>query len=377
MKPIICHLCNFSPETAGTFVDAIVSLAAYSRNHLHLETLCFFPHTARERKWLQIFEREKIHYAFVPRKRSVAAEVRRFLKGFDPLIFHSHFSMYDLCPPLLKFFYSRSKIVWHYHNPTPSTLSQRLKDTVRFQLIARPFGASYIAVGDGVYRSLIDAGVRKDKLFLVHNGVDTQRFVANDDRRTRARLALNIADDKTTTFLMLGWDPVRKGVDIFVKAARDVIGGGLRRVRFLIIGDLNTKEFLAKTPECSQLDGFLNVIDPTDDFPSLLSAVDVLVSSSRSEGLSYAVAEALAAKKLAICSDIPGVREAYERVDGVWLFPSEDSVRLAEFMRRAATLPVEKQKKLGESNREYVLANYSLDRWAEKIGEIYCQLLQV
>src|SRR5215831_2479107 len=233
-RPIICQLCDFSPTTAGTFVDSILALARHSSEKMNLETFCVFPEEARERHWLKRFDNEGVLYGFVPRHRSVALRIRQLLVAFDPVIFHTHFSVYDLPASFLKgAFFRSSRILWHYHNPTSSTLLQRIKDAIKFQLIAQSLGTSCIAVGDGVYHSLLNAGVRSEKLFLVQNGIDTQRFVFNDESRKHARRLLGMTDsDDTVVFLLLGWDPLRKGVDIFVKAALEVVQAAFKNAVF-------------------------------------------------------------------------------------------------------------------------------------------------
>lgn len=377
-KPIICHLCSFSPATyGGTFVEAIVSLARYSRDNLKIETLCIFPEAAKGRQWLRLLEEEGVRYGFVPSRRNVTSKVRELLEDSEPLIFHSHFFFFDLSPVLLKLkFYRMSKILWHYHGASPSTYLQRAKDLVKFKFIGLPLGARCIACGDGVYRSLVEAGVPSEKVLLVHNGINTGRFFPDKTMRKSAREALGIADSEiTTVFLLLGWDPVRKGVDIFVKAAFEAVRTGLRNSQFLIVGGSETREFVSKVPEFAGLNRVLRVIDSTEDFPSLLNATDALVCPSRNEGLSYSVAEALAAGKVAICSDIPGVREAYGEADGVWIVPTGDWETLAAAMKRFVKLPIEERTHIGEQNREYVMTRHSLAGWAEKIGGIYHRLV--
>src|SRR5262249_8008469 len=155
-RPVVCQLCNFTPKTAGTFVDSILALARYSRETLTLETFCVFPELARERDWLKRFDTEGIAYGFVPRRRNVALSIKALLAGYDPVIFHTHFSLFDLSAAFLKcFFFRTSRILWHYHNPTPSTLRQRAKDAVKLQFLGWTLGARCIAVGDAVYDSLI------------------------------------------------------------------------------------------------------------------------------------------------------------------------------------------------------------------------------
>ncbi len=336
-----------------------------------IETFFIFPDAARHRRWLQLFDKKGFEYGFVSRKRNVISEIRSRLQGYNPLIFHTHFSIYDLSPIFLKLiFYRDARTVWHYHNPAESTLTQRVKDVVKLRLIGRCFADRCIAVGDGVYDSLLEAGFPRSKLLLIHNGVNTERFISNARVRKQVRHSFGIADEQPT-FLLLGWDPVRKGVDIFAKAVLESLRNGDHpNARFIVVGREETRSVLLNL----QLGSSIEVIDPWEDFSSLINGVDVLVSCSRSEPFSYAIAEAMAAEKLILCSDVPGMREIYGSADGVWLFPSEDSKQLAELIRTIQNLPLEQRQHLGKKNREYVQAHYSLQLWCDKIGDVYASI---
>jgi len=127
-------------------------------------------------------------------------------------------------------------------------------------------------------------------------------------------------------------------------------------------------------PESDRLRKCLRVIDTTDNFPLLLNGIDVFVASSRTEGLSYAVVEAMAAGKLILCSDIPGVREIIGGAEGVWLFPSKDWAKLAQLMQKAMKLSPTEREYLGLLNSQYVATRYSVDGLAKRMMEIYSGL---
>ena len=375
-KPIICHLCDFSPEYPGSFVDSLLSLARCCRDKMRIETFCFFPEEAKGRLWLKRFDQEGIQYAFVPRARNVIFDIQVVLQNYNPLIFHTHFFLFDISAVLLKFlFYRTSKIIWHYHNPTGSTFWSRIKDTIKIRFIARYLGDGCIAVGDGVYRSLIESGLPLEKLVLIHNSINMTRFAPSNEARKYIRESFGILRNQIA-FLLLGWDPIRKGVDLFVKAADKTIQKNGQGSFFIIVGRDETREFVSKLSESSQFGPALRVIDPVEDFSLLLNGVDVLVSSSRSEGLSYTVLEAMAAGKLILCSDIPGVRETFGRSKGAWLFPTEDWKILSGLMKRAVEIPSPEREFLGQANSQYVKEHYSLEIWAERMGEVYSTLLR-
>src|SRR6266542_6601810 len=102
--------------------------------------------------------------------------------------------------------------------------------------------------------------------------------------------------------------------------------------------------------ESSRLGSALRIIDPIEDFAFFLNGIDVLVSASRSEGLPYAVLEAMAARKLILSSDIAGAREAYGGSKGVWFFPAQDWRTLTALMKRSRELQFEQLHMLSEAN---------------------------
>jgi glycosyltransferase involved in cell wall biosynthesis len=84
----------------------------------------------------------------------------------------------------------------------------------------------------------------------------------------------------------------------------------------------------------------------------------------------------MATGKLVISSDIPGIRELYGQSEGVWLFPAEAWQTLSILMKRAQELPSSKREVLGQANAQYVVEHYALEKWVEKLGEIYHTLLK-
>ena len=374
-KPVICHLSPFGSEYGGSFVDSLLCIARYCRQKMQMETICVFPERAKTRNWLKTFKADGIRCEFIPTRRNVASDLRSLLRDCDPVIFHCHFSTYDLSPIFLKLTSGRrAEIIWHYHNAGGPTLLQRIKDRIKIQLLARYFGVSCIAVGDAVFDSLIDAGLPPENLFLVYNGINMRRFYPSVHVRERARESLGVSE-RQLVFLLLGWEPFRKGVDIFVKAAFHVAPKNSPKNLFLVVGRKETRDFVAKSPEYERLGSCVRVIEPTDDFSSLVNGIDVLVSASRSEAFSYAISEAMATGKLVLCSDVAGMREIYGKSNGVWFFPNEDWKTLSQLMQRVEAVPSVERAQLSKSNREYIMSHYSLELWAEKMGGVYRRLV--
>jgi glycosyltransferase involved in cell wall biosynthesis len=377
-EPLICHLCDYCAEVSGSFVDALLSIARYCKEELHIETICLFPYETRERSWIKRFCENKILVDFVPRKRNIIVHAARILKNYHPLIFHSHFVLFDLSAIMLKLFYYRSsKVIWHLHNAGPLgyDLRQKVSDLIKIKLLGQYLGDLFIAVGDGILDDVIAHGFPKQRTRLLHNSIDVKRFSRNHKIRKEVRKSFGAKDDDII-FLLLGWEPFRKGVDIFVKAATQYNNTYDKRAFFTIIGTDYTKKFVSQLFDVSKSGFIIHVIDPLEDFPSVLNGIDVFVSASRGEGLPYAVLEAMAAGKLILSSELPGVRQSYGRSAGVWLFPTEDSTALCGLINKAMELSIADRKSLGHKNYQYVREFHSIDIWTENLARIYLDLLE-
>ena len=210
-EPVICHICDFQPEYGGTFVDALICLHRYCRRNLKIGLFCIFPDNARNKSWLKRLDEERVQYGFVPRKKNVVNHVRLLLKNHDPLILHTHFFFFDLLAVLMKLLYfQNSTIFWHYHNPTERTVKQRIKDAFKIRVCFNHFGSRCIAVGAAVYESIRDAGMAGEKAVLIQNAVNIGRFLNKCEVTPEARRGLRMSTEDIV-FLLLGWDPVRKG----------------------------------------------------------------------------------------------------------------------------------------------------------------------
>jgi glycosyltransferase involved in cell wall biosynthesis len=375
-KPsVICHVADFRSRSPGSFIDALLFLALDCRERMNTETFCIFPEEARGKSWLKRFEDEAVLHGFLLHGRNTFRCMRTLLEKYQPLIFHSHFFSYDVSAVALKLLsYRLSKVIWHLHSPARLSLGQRAKDLLKVQVLSRLFVDRLIAVGEGVFDNSKARGFSTTKLVLIQNGIDVARFRPDREVRQHIRKSLGVSENQLV-YLLLGWDPHRKGVDLFIKAANEVASTGNQPSLFVIIGERATRDFVTNLPESRRLGPALRINDPIEDFQSFLNAVDVVVSASRAEGLPFAVLESMAAEKLILASDIPGAREALGGSRGVWLFPSENWMILATYMKEAGSLSSTELRVLGRANSRHVAAHFSVQRWSESVRSVYATLL--
>jgi len=111
---------------------------------------------------------------------------------------------------------------------------------------------------------------------------------------------------------------------------------------------------------------------PVEDATLLLRAADIFVSASRHEGMSYAVAEAMAAGLPVIASDIPGAAP-YLPAPGLSSFESEDAGAL--WLALVENLSRDDLVALGRLNRDFAFERFNTNRYARDVLSVYRELL--
>ncbi|MDO4573515.1 MAG: glycosyltransferase, partial [Clostridia bacterium] len=115
----------------------------------------------------------------------------------------------------------------------------------------------------------------------------------------------------------------------------------------------------------------IRLLPPTEDVFFYHAASDILLSASRSETFSYALAEALYMERPAVLSDIPGTAWA-AGYESATVFPSGDDRACAEALLKAAA---------GFSPdtlarcRARIAKECALERWVEGVLGVYGALM--
>lgn len=361
MNGLIVHLCYFAPETTGsTFLDALSHVARTAKHRVDAETLLVFPEKALERPWLDNLD---VWYVCAD---PASVHWRDWPKN---TILHSHFCGYDTLASALRILNPSFRTVIHLHSGAPRTTAQALRDLIKIRGLGRWAHDRYIAVADNTYANARARGIPPNKLRLVRNAIDVKKYKPDGEIRRRTRAEMGFQDGDTVV-LLLGWDPHRKGVDIFLDAVARVKG----QVVPCIIGQKATEEYIAQIA----LNGHpvhkkLRLLEPTDDFPAMLNAVDVFVSASRSDAaMSYAVMEAMAAEKLVLVSNLPGTESLGTMVQR---FSMGDSIALARLIDGAVDLDAETRMQIGFLNRDRITRIAAMEEWANQVCDVYEEVM--
>lgn len=201
-------------------------------------------------------------------------------------------------------------------------------------------------------------GFPAEKCVVVPNGIDTERFRFDEAGRRRVREEWRIADDHVLIGLAARLDPM-KGHPTFIEAAA-LISERYPYTRFVCIGDgpVHYRDELIALASRLNLDGRIVWAKARDDMPAVWSAFDIATSSSSfGEGLSNAMAEAMACERHCVVTD---VGDSARLVCSTGLVvPPRDAQALAKAWQR---LMEGDHRKRNEAARRRIVECFSIDR---------------
>jgi len=196
---------------------------------------------------------------------------------------------------------------------------------------------------------VLQTGVPGERIRLIRNGVDLERFRPAPPRAAEAQ----------RTILFAGrLDPVKRPlllVDIALELAK--LRGG-RDFRVLVAGDGPEGEPLRRRLRRAGIDSVFVLLGHVDDVPQLLAEADALVVPSQLEGIPLSVLEAMATARPVVCSAVGAVSEALDPSSGILIEPGPgEARRFATALQRLLTDPGARDQ-MGRAGRRKVEVEY-------------------
>ncbi|MEO7651364.1 MAG: glycosyltransferase [Bryobacteraceae bacterium] len=208
---------------------------------------------------------------------------------------------------------------------------------------------------------------------VVPNGFDLDRFVPSGQARRDVRRELGIAQNKLLVGLFARYDKVKDHMSFLKSAAR------LRKqhesAEFVLAGEcvnVQNRDLMQLIGALRLNDG-VHMVGERTDMPRLLAAMDLVVSSSSSEGFPNVIGEAMSCGVPCVVTDVG---------DSAWLLgeaglvvPPRDTEALAlacaELLQRGAAA----MWRLGLAGRERIARLFSIAAVAARYEQIYDRIL--
>lgn len=296
--------------------------------------------------------------------------VYRLLRQLKPDVVHScNLAALEFSPVA-----ALARVPLRVHAEHGLDLGEILGKRARYRMLRKlynPFVSRYVAVSTEQAALCEQAGVARERVHLIPNGVDTARFRprrAGDPRPegfpfqpghhwvigTVGRQA----DIKNPLLL----------VDAFVALVQSGAPGS-ERARLVLVGDGPLHAQIAARLHQAGVQGLAWLPGMRSDVPDILRALDCFVLSSLSEGTSCALQEAMASNLSIVATAVGGNADVLEHGRCGDIVPSGDVQAMA------ARLLANCQAGVGNPQRAAALAcvqtRYSLDRVIEQYSAVF------
>jgi sugar transferase (PEP-CTERM/EpsH1 system associated) len=246
----------------------------------------------------------------------------------------------------------------------------------RTRLVLKRFasrGLGHVVAVSREVRDTIVTGWRvpEARVSVIHNGIEPAPEPPTPDERAARRAELGLSPFDLVVGSVGALRPVKDYpmlLDAFARVRRELPGA-----RLVLVGNGPSRADLEAQAQRLELGRAVHFCGWRSDASALLPLMDVFALSSRSEGISLAVLEAMAAGLPVVATRVGGNPEIVE--DGVsgLLVPPSDPQAMAAALVALARDPRRRQT-LGASGRARGAA-FSLPRMIERYEEMYASVL--
>lgn len=207
-----------------------------------------------------------------------------------------------------------------------------------------------------------------ERMQVIENGIDIERFMFDPADRTRLRAEWGVAEDEILVGVAARLDPM-KGLETFIDAAA-LAACAHRALRFVCVGGGEDRyaEVLRERVQARGLGDRLIWADARQDMPAVYSAFDIASSSSFGEGFSNAIAEAMACERPCVVTDVGD--SAHIVGDTGRVVPARDAAALARAWLALAEIPKTEREALGRKARRRVVEKFSVNRMVDRTWKV-------
>lgn len=291
--------------------------------------------------------------------------LRRSLSKHAPEIVHAHL-FHAIVLSRFACLFSRYPLICSTHNSGEKSLLRRTVFRMTngmCQLIT--------SVSESARQALVGSGsVRADRIITVHNAIDEEAYSFNPAKRSAVRAELGVAEDRVL-IVAVGRLVLEKDYPNLLLALAKVTQVPSHRVVIAGGGPL-LDSLQAMAARLGLLDR-VAFLGPWQDIVGLLSAADVFVLSSISEGLPTVIGEAMANGRFVVSTDCSGARELLGN-NGM-IVSRADPDALSAAIRTAIVLEPAHRAAVGEAARLRVVNQFSVASNTARWMSIYAGVI--
>ncbi len=226
-----------------------------------------------------------------------------------------------------------------------------------------------VAVSEDGRRRLLSKRVLADvEILLIRNGVDIERYTPREDAKARLLSEVGVSGNRPTLG-MVGQLTDDKGWDVFLETVLRLRPSHPGLVAF-IVGEGPRRTEIELSIAHTDLRGTVFMLGLREDVPEIVPALDVVLHTSRREGLPVTLIEAMACGRPVVASDAGGTAELVENGVSGFVVPIGDVLASAERVSDLLGDPGLRER-MGRAGRERAVAEFMIGRMVSEYAALY------
>jgi len=232
-----------------------------------------------------------------------------------------------------------------------------------------------ILMSNEIVKDARNLGIREDKIVVIPNGVDFNRFnlkKINQQEIRKIRRELCISENEAIILNVSRLVRVKR-IDILIKITKRLLEKGLR-VKTVIVGDGPYSREYEKLAKMAKIENNILFTGFRTDIPLIMKVCDIFVLPSLSEGLPTVLLEASACCKPVIATNTGGIPDIITHGKTGFLVEPENINSFVFFIEKLL-YNKSLSKKLGKNAYKHVRKKFNWNLIIKRYKDIYAELV--
>jgi len=322
--------------------------------------------------WADEIRKLSIEVIELERKKSFEfarlIKLTKIIKKFKPVIVHTSAksaNYYGRFAAIL----NRVPVIITSERSSVNIGITKSKSQIHFEKLLLKFTDAIICNSDNASTTLIDNYFFPlNKVYTIHNGIDGQEYVKDKIPNK----SLNNGKKIIGTIGRL-YDV--KNYEYFLDTAKIILDKSKKsQIEFCIVGDGPLREELQNYCVNLQIQNYIKFYGERADVANILDNFNIFVMTSKTEGLSNAIMEAMLMELAVVATDVGGNRELIIDEKTGFLGPVNNAKILADKVLQL----IENDRlanTMGKNGRTRILKQFSIEKMVNKTQNLYFSLL--
>ena len=298
-----------------------------------------------------------------------------FLRKENPEIIQSWLYKADLITIFIRLILNHRNIIWNIRGTKIQDFWKLDKKLCLWLLskFSKFVPSRIICCGKKAMDEHISIGYPINKMIIIENGIDTEKYICNLTKNNYLREKLSIKKQKLILGC-IGRYEYLKGLDNLIKGLNLIYEKNKSKIAIVLAGkeiNTNNKRINNLIQETKNSLQFI-LLDEIHDVPQILQGLDFYCSPSRYEGFPNIIAEAMSAGIPCIVSDA-GDSERIVGDAGICYGPSTPQ-NIAFGINKFLELNSNERIELGISSRNRKKENFYLKKMCNKYEKLYLSI---